>query len=326
MNKDCEEDNGNGCRDELLLARHLALVENERERERHGASNTAVAHDEHVGEFELEQAPAVGQVGEYEHAEDAIDRAADERQEHKARIPRVMVGHGAQAHEHEDDRLHDAREHLEHVLDGGVGLLGYVELDVLLHEHAAEGDGQNARRAEHLGGEVGQVGVGEYDERLEDGRVLGELGGEAGDDAEYDADEDAADGHDEERADAESHVGALYVLGAHFGEGVEQPIEHHRDGVVEQRLAEHHYVQHVVDVYLDKGGQHGHRIDGRYERREHEAVQHVELGAAVQRREAGAPQRQADQHRVEERVGDGEEQYGADVVEERPCQTHKLRK
>ena len=92
-----------------------------------------------------------------------------------------------------------------------------------------------------------------------------------------------------------------------------------RDGVVEQRFAEHNNVQHVIDVDLDKGGQHGHRIDGRDERREEKALEHAELGEAVEGRErADEPHGHADEQRVEKRVGDGEEQDGADVVEERP--------
>lgn len=47
----------------------------------------------------------------------------------------------------------------------------------------------------------------------------------------------------------------------------------HRDGIVEQRLAKHDDVQHLVDVDLLEHGQHRDRIDGRDERRKQEHVQ-----------------------------------------------------
>ena len=120
LNKDSEKDNSNSSSDKLLLARNLALVKNESESKSDGATNATIAHDEHVGEGELEKTPSIGDVGEDEDANDAVERAAEERDEHEARVPRVVVRHGAQAHEHEDDRLHDTRQHLENVLDCGV--------------------------------------------------------------------------------------------------------------------------------------------------------------------------------------------------------------
>ena len=93
---------------------------------------------------------------------------------------------------------------------------------------------------------------------------------------------------------------------------------YHRDGIVEQRLAEHDNIKHVIDMNLDERGEHSDRIDSRDERGEHETVKHFELDSAVQWREREAPESEADDDGVEERVGDGEEQDRADVVEERP--------
>ena len=64
------------------------------------------------------------------------------------------------------------------------------------------------------------------------------------------------------------------------------------DGVVEQGLAEDDDVEDFVDVDLVEDGEHGHRIDGRYQRREDEDLQRRDL-ETVDARQAARPQRQA---------------------------------
>ena len=331
LNKDSEKDNSNSSSDKLLLARNLALVKNESESKSDGATNATIAHDEHVGESELEETPSIGDVGEDEDTNDAVERAAEERDEHEARVPRVVVRHGTQAHKHEDDRLHDTSQHLENVLDCGVWLFRYVKLDVLFHEHAAKcysrrKNEQNIIRLiimneyirqdswgwEHFGSQIGQIRIGENDKRLENRCMLSELGSKAGDEAKNDANEHTAERHDKERRASEENIHRDDVLHAHVGERVEHSIEHlnriqpliqnektkkptktivtyHRNGVVEQRFTENNNVKHVIDMNLYESGQHGHRIDGRDERGEDEAVQHLELDSAVEWREWKAP-------------------------------------
>ena len=137
----------------------------------------------------------------------------------------MAIRHRAQTHEHEDDGLHDARGHLEYVLDGGARLLGYVVLDILLHEHAAEGDGQNARRRGRLGRQIGNVRVGHDNERLEHGRSLREFGRERTYHAEHEADEDAAARHHQERGGAQTHVHCLEAFASDVDEAVEETIQ-----------------------------------------------------------------------------------------------------
>ena len=69
---------------------------------------------------------------------------------------------------------------------------------------------------------------------------------------------------------------------------------------------------------LNKSGQHGYWVDSRYQSCKDEAVEHLELSSAVQRCIAETPQSETDQGRIEQGVGDGEQQDGSNIVKERP--------
>ena len=78
-------------------------------------------------------------------------------------------------------------------------------------------------------------------------------------------------------------------------------------------------MQHLVDVYLLKDGQHRHGIDGRQEGSEHEAMQHLQLdGKQGEPHGRTPPHRQPDGDGVVDRSDDREEQDRTEVVEERP--------
>lgn len=68
----------------------------------------------------------------------AIDRAEDYGHDDKPRVPVVRVVHRGHAEEHEYDGLRAARQHLHRILDGRMGLVRYIGLDVVLHGDAAE--------------------------------------------------------------------------------------------------------------------------------------------------------------------------------------------
>ena len=53
--------------------------------------------------------------------------------------------HSRDTQEHEDDSFRGATQHLHCVLDGCMGFVGYVCLDIVLHRDAAEGysEGEN---------------------------------------------------------------------------------------------------------------------------------------------------------------------------------------
>ena len=70
--------------------------------------------------------------------------------------------------------------------------------------------------------------------------------------ADGDADEHAAPGHHAEARDAEAHLRAADIVKAELAEGLEHVVEHHSHAVVQQRLAEHHNVQHLVNLDLVK--------------------------------------------------------------------------
>ena len=89
----------------------------------------------------------------------------------------MCVVNSCDPEEHEDDGLAGGGQHLDGVLDGGLGLGGHVPLDVVLHGDAAEGDGEDAGHVEDLGGEVGQVRHGDYHKRLQDTSMVHEPGG-----------------------------------------------------------------------------------------------------------------------------------------------------
>ena len=148
--------------------------------------------------------------------------------------------------------------------------------------------------------------------------MLSELGGEASDGAKDNADRSATARHNKERDRAQSEVHRLHVARAHARKRLEHLVQNDGHGVVQQRLAEHDDVQHVVDVDFDEGGQHGDRVDGADEGGEEEAVEPLELDAAVDGCEGEAPQGEADRDRVPQGVDDGEEKDGSDVVEKGP--------
>ena len=61
------------------------------------------------------------------------DQTGEKCDDDEARVPSLLFGHRRQAHEHEDDRLHDARRHFQDVFNGGHGFLRDIVLDVLFH-------------------------------------------------------------------------------------------------------------------------------------------------------------------------------------------------
>ncbi len=148
--------------------------------------------------------------------------------------------------------------------------------------------------------------------------MLGELRGEGGDRPEYDPDSGASKGDYKEAGGAKRDVEGSDVIHAHFGEGFEELVEDHWDGVVEEGLAEDYDVEHVVDLDLDEGGEDGDGVHGGYECGEDEELEDFEVGAAVNGGEGEEPEGEAGEEDVEDGVADGEEEDGADVVEEGP--------
>lgn len=51
----------------------------------------------------------------------------------------MSIVHRGDAEQHEYDGLRATRQHLHCVLDGRVGLVRYISLDVILHGNTAEG-------------------------------------------------------------------------------------------------------------------------------------------------------------------------------------------
>jgi len=73
-------------------------------------------------------------------AHGAIDRAEDDGHDDEPRVPVVLVVDRGDAEEHEYDGFRAARQHLHRILDGRMGLVGYIGFDVVLHGDAAERD------------------------------------------------------------------------------------------------------------------------------------------------------------------------------------------
>lgn len=78
--------------------------------------------------------------------DDSINRAEHDGHDDEPRVPVVMVVHRGDPEEHKYDGLRAARQHFHRVLDGGVRLVRYIRLDVILHGDAAEGDPTDIQR------------------------------------------------------------------------------------------------------------------------------------------------------------------------------------
>ena len=90
--------------------------------------------------------------------DDSINRAEHDGHDDEPRVPVVMVVHRGDPEEHKYDGLRTARQHFHRVLDGGVRLVRYIRLDVILHGDAAESDPagiQRERERERGGGRRG---------------------------------------------------------------------------------------------------------------------------------------------------------------------------
>lgn len=72
--------------------------------------------------------------------DDPIDRAEHDGRDDEPRVPVVGVVDSGHTEEHEYDGLRAAGQHFHCVLDGGVRLVRYIGLHVILHGNAAEGD------------------------------------------------------------------------------------------------------------------------------------------------------------------------------------------
>lgn len=98
--------------------------------------------------------------------DDSINRAEHDGHDDEPRVPVVMVVHRGDPEEHKYDGLRTARQHFHRVLDGGVRLVRYIRLDVILHGDAAEGDPTSTRRKREREREVTV--------KLTSGRCLGD--------------------------------------------------------------------------------------------------------------------------------------------------------
>lgn len=67
---------------------------------------------------------------------DASHQTQNDRDGHEGPVPVVLAPHRRYAQKDKDERLADAAPHFQEVLDGGVGLVGYVGLHVGAHHSA----------------------------------------------------------------------------------------------------------------------------------------------------------------------------------------------
>ena len=204
----------------------------------------------------------VGHGRQEEHSDDAPKRAEEDGQGDKGPVPDMVVVDGGRSHEDKDDGLRADRQHLHGVLERYLRGGGDIPPHVVLHDDAAERDGEDARELEHLRVEIRHVGHAEDDQRFEDAGVVRKSCHEAGGEAPNDTNQSSTQCYDEKGYEAFDDVHGGDVIGSDVDVGFEHVVEDDGDGIVEQGLAKDDNVEDLVYVDLLEYGQHSDGVHG----------------------------------------------------------------
>lgn len=149
LKEDGEVDDCDGRRDEHRLGRYR---DGDRDDETvgDGPSKPSIGHDELIDHLELFGTESVENRALNDDPDGTVYEAEKQRGTDEIEIKVVFGRDGRQAEEHEDDSFRGLGKHLGEVLDRVGGCLCDVSLDVLLHEHSADGNAGRIRVNQNL--------------------------------------------------------------------------------------------------------------------------------------------------------------------------------